>query len=138
MSMSGPAYLTVAPPNQSVGTTTGTVAAGDDSRFSVVQVTTATANTTVSIPAGNLIQDIVIQNTTANAVTGGVRIGTTDLGVDVAIAIAVGANALFAIPDATLLKRIFSLSAPTTLYIQTVTLWNSASLNIYFVLRKVN
>lgn len=97
-----------------------------------------TSNTTASIPAGYFIQDIVIQNTTANAITGGVRIGTTDLGVDVAIAIAVGANALFAVPDATLLKRIFSMSGATTLYIQTVTLWNSASLNIYFVLRKVN
>ena len=98
---------------------------------------TVTGNTTVSIPAGCLIQDIVVQNTTANAVTGGIKVGTTNGGVDVVVALAVGANALYAIPEATLLKRIFSMSSDTTLYIQTVTLWNSASLNIYFVLRKV-
>jgi hypothetical protein len=96
-----------------------------------------TANTTVTIPAGWMIQSIVVNNTTSNAVTGGVRVGTTDGGVDVVIALAVGANALLAVLDATILKRVFSLTVDTVLYIQTVTVWNSASLNIYFVLQKV-
>lgn len=128
-----------------LNTTTGEVSKNTTGSWSVVMsipaytlsATAVTANTTVSIPAGYMIQDIVLQNTTANAITGGVRIGTTDTGVDVAISIAVGANALFTIPDATLLKRVFSMSGSTTLYLQTVTLWNSASINIYFFLRKV-
>lgn len=97
-----------------------------------------TGNTTVSIPAGYSILQIVVENTTGNAVTGGIRIGTTAGGVDVVTAIAVSANALFVITDTVLLKSIFSLSTDTTLYIETVTLWNSANLNIRFVLRKIN
>lgn len=99
---------------------------------------TVTANTTASIPAGYIIQEIVIENTTANAVTGGIKIGTTSGATDVVVAFAVGANALSVVPDATILKRVFSMSSAQTLFIQAVTLFNSASLNIYFVLRKVN
>lgn len=96
-----------------------------------------TANGTVTIPAGHMIQHVVIQNTTGNAITGGIRVGTTNGGTDVVVAVAVGASALFAVLDATILKRVFSLSVDTTLYVQAVVAWNSASLNIYFVLRKV-
>lgn len=98
---------------------------------------TVTGNTTASIPAGYYIQDIIIENTTANIITGGLKVGTTSGGIDVIVALAVGANALVVIPDVTILQRIFSMSSNTTLYIQAVTLWNSASLNVYFVLRKV-
>lgn len=103
---------------------------------SQINATSVVANTTVVIPAGWSILQIIVQNTTGNAVTGGIRIGTTDGGTDVVIALAVGANALFAVLDATLLKRVFSATVDTTLYIQTVTLWNSASLNIYFQMQK--
>lgn len=120
----------------SQGATGATGAA--DTTSSIVSALTVVANTTVSIPSGNIIQHLVIHNATANTVTGGIRIGTTDGGVDVVVAVAVGANALFCVLDATLLKRVFSMSGATTLYIQTVTLWNSASLNFYFSLRKVN
>lgn len=96
-----------------------------------------TANTTTVIPAGYSILQIVVENTTGNAITGGIRIGTTNGGVDVAIAVAVSPNSLFVIPDSTLLKSIFSLSSDTTLYIQAVTLWNSSNINLRFVLRKV-
>lgn len=96
-----------------------------------------TANTTTVIPAGYSILQIVVENTTGNAITGGIRIGTTNGGVDVAIAVAVSANSLFVIPDSTLLKLIFSLSSNTTLYVQAVTLWNSSNINLRFVLRKV-
>lgn len=116
---------------------TGTVGAADTTA-SIITALGVTSNTTVSIPAGNIIQHLLVQNVTANAVTGGIRIGTTDGGVDVIITVAVGANALFCVLDATLLKRAFSMSGATTLYIQTVTLWNSANLNFYFSCRKVN
>lgn len=109
-----------------------------DTSASIITALAVTSNATVSIPSGNVIQHLVIQNTTGNAVTGGIRIGTTDGGVDVVIAVAVGANALFSVLDATLLKRVFSMSGSTTLYIQTVTLWNSSSLNFYFSCRKLN
>lgn len=99
---------------------------------------TVTGNTTAVIPAGFVILQIVIENTTANAVTGGIKIGTTNGGTEVVVALAVSANSLQAVPDATLLKSVFSMSTDTTLYIQTVTLWNSASLNIRFILQKIN
>jgi len=98
-----------------------------------ISLTGVTSNTTTSIPANCYIDSIFIKNTTANAVTGGIRIGTTDGGTDVVIALAVGANAILVIPAATLLKQVFSTTAPQTLYIQTVTLWNSASLNINII-----
>lgn len=109
-----------------------------DTTASIITALAVTGNTTVSIPAGNIIQDLVIQNTTGNAVTGGIKIGTTNGGTDVVLALAVGANSLQTVLDAALLKRVFSMSGATTLYIQTVTLWNSSSLNFYFSCRKVN
>lgn len=116
---------------------TGATGAADTSA-SIITALAVTSNTTVSIPAGNIIQDLVIQNTTGNAVTGGIKIGTTNGGVDVIVSLAVGANSLQSVLDATLLKRVFSMSGATTLYVQTVTLWNSSSLNFYFSCRKLN
>ena len=96
------------------------------------RLTDVTANSTVSIPAGYGIRDVWIANTTANAVTGGVRIGTTDSGVDVVLAQTVGANGLMKISDAALLKNVFSLAAAQTLFIQAVVAWNSANLTVTF------
>lgn len=47
----------------------------------------------IIIPANTYVQQIIVHNKTANAVLGGVKIGTTDGGVDVLAALAVGANA---------------------------------------------
>lgn len=95
-----------------------------------------TANTTVVIPAGMCILQIVVENTSGSAITGGLKIGTTSGGVDVIVALTVSANSIQHVSDASLLKAVFSSSANTTLYIQAVTLWNSASINLHFVLRK--
>jgi hypothetical protein len=103
-----------------------------------LKISAATANTTLVIPAGWMLEAVVIENLTANAVTGGVRVGTTDGGAEVVVAQAVAANALVRIADAALLKGVFSTSADQTLYIQAVTSWNSASLNIYAVIRRLN
>lgn len=104
----------------------------------LVSVLNVTANTTVSIPAGCFIESLVIQNTTGNAVTGGIKIGTTNGGVEVVVALPVGGSSLQTVLDATLLKRLFSMSGDTTLFLQAVTLWNSANLNFYFCCRKLN
>ena|SRR5882672_6641549 len=95
------------------------------------------ANTTVVIPAGYAIISLTIQNTNANPVTGGVKIGTTSGATDVAVAIAVAGNAIIGVPDATVLKKLFSMSADQTLFIQTVTLWNAAVVNFQFILSRL-
>lgn len=95
------------------------------------------ANTTVSIPAGYAINRITYANTTANAVTGGVKIGTTSGGTDVVAAQAIGANALGTVRDSALLLDIFSRSSSQTLYVQAVTDWNSASIDLHFDLERI-
>lgn len=94
-----------------------------------------TSNTTVVIPANMTILQIVVENTTGNAIVGGLKIGTTDGGIEVAAALTVSASAIIAISSSALSKCVFSTSSATTLYIQAVTLWNSAAINIHFLLR---
>ena len=97
----------------------------------------AVSNTTTVIPAGYAISSIYIANSTANAVTGGIKIGTTSGATDVVVAQAVGANVLIPISDDTILKNLFSMSTDQTLYIQAVSSWNSANLIVSFDLYKV-
>ncbi len=100
-------------------------------------VSVMTANNTFIVPAGFAIQSITMNNSTANAVTGGIRVGTTDGGAQVVTAQAVGANALLQLADATLLLKVFSMSVATTLYVQAVTAWNSASVTMYVTMQKI-
>jgi hypothetical protein len=94
-------------------------------------LTAVTANTTLSVPAGYAVRDIFVRNTTANAVTGGVKIGTTSGAVDVLGALTVGANAFtLGVP----LIRLFSATVAQTLFVQAVVAWNSASLDITITL----
>ena len=94
-----------------------------------ITLTGQTANGTVTIPAGYQILSIVVRNTTANAITGGLRIGTTAGATDVVVALTVGASALTLVSDAAMLKRAFSVSSAQTLYLEAVVAWNSASIN---------
>lgn len=103
----------------------------------IVRLTSVLANTTISVPAGYQIVDVVLRETAGNGITGGIKIGTTSGGTDVVVALTVGANFIGHIPDASLLKKFFSETVDTTLFIQTVTLWNSASVNITFLLAKI-
>jgi hypothetical protein len=96
-----------------------------------------TSDTTLAIPYGYAIAGIYIVNTTANAITGGLKIGTTAGATDVVAAQTVGANALVSVPYVDLLKRLFSMSVNQTLYIQAVSAWNSASITISFDLYRV-
>lgn len=109
----------------------------DSAVTKVVKLPLVSANTTYSVPAGYQLASMVVENTTANAITGGMRVGTTDTGVDVVVAQAVGASVTATVPDASILKQVFSMSAPTTIYLQAVTLWNSAIVNIYLILHKL-
>ncbi len=97
---------------------------------------TAAGNTI--IPMGAAIRDIIIVNTTANAITGGLKIGTTSGGTDVVAAQAVGANAVIAISDSALLKRFFSLTANQALFFDAVSAWNNASLTIIITYNILN
>jgi hypothetical protein len=96
-----------------------------------------TGNTTYVIPKGYFIRHMVIYNTTANAITGGLKIGTTNGGSEVLNALAVGASLLSVVADAAVLQKLFSMSSDQTLYIQAVVAWNSANINIYFDLCKL-
>lgn len=100
-----------------------------------VRATANTADTTVIIPAGYAIASCSLINTTANAVTGGVKVGTTSGATDVVTALAVGASALIA--NTVLSKSIFSATVDQTLFIQSVVAWNSAVVNISFLIYRV-
>lgn len=89
-----------------------------------------TANSTASLPANGYITDIVVRNNTANAITGGLKFGTSAGATDIVVALTVGASSLTFVTDAAILKRIFSTSVAQIIYIDTVTLWNSASVDI--------
>lgn len=89
------------------------------------------------VPKGYRIQCIAIQNTTANAVTGGLKFGTTAGATDVVAAQAVGANALVLVPAASLLASIFSTTANQTVYYDAVTAWNGASVKIRVALQQL-
>ena len=102
-----------------------------------VTVTAAAAAGSFNVPAGYAIQYVFIQNTTANAITGGLKFGTTAGGTDVVAAQAVGANAILSVLSADITKRIFSRTAPQTVYFTAVTAWNSASVDIKILLKKV-
>ena len=103
----------------------------------VKRLRAVTADTTVSIPPGWSIERIHFAETAGNAVTGGINIGTTSGGTEVVAAQAVSANALDTIAEASILKKVFSRSSAQTLFIAAATSWNSASVELSFVLKKV-
>lgn len=80
------------------------------------------------LPQGAHIIAISISETAGNAITGGLDIGTTAAGVDVASAIAVGASSSFAVAQAAILKNIFTGSP--TLFFTAHTSWNGAIINV--------
>jgi hypothetical protein len=88
------------------------------------------ANSSLVVPAGYFIRHIIINNTTGNVVTGGIKIGTTVGDDDIIAAQAVGANELLYVPLSAILLKLFSVGSTQTLYIDAVTDFNSASLNI--------
>lgn len=93
----------------------------------VAQANNLTEAGTVELPADAVIQQIIVENNTTNIVLGGLKFGTTAGATDVLAALAVGASALVAsLP----LKYIFSRTLPQTIYIDAVTGWNGADVNV--------
>ena len=85
-----------------------------------------TANGTITLPAGVLVRRIYFRNRTANAVTGGIRIGTSAAGTQVVTAQAVAASAIVSV-----LPTIENYQAAAQiLYIEAVTSWNSADVDV--------
>lgn len=82
-----------------------------------------------------LVKQIVIVETAGNAVTGGIKIGTTSGGAEVVTAQAVGASGQV---NATLAKSVFVLAAAQTFYVDAVSAWNSANINLYVVAEKLS
>lgn len=109
-------------------------AAGFSNQYATRQIAvtgiTAQDFTSIVLPPSAVILQVVVQNTTANAVTGGVKIGTTAGGTDVVTALTCGASCLTFVADSALSKRVFSATATQALSIDAVTGWNSASLNV--------
>lgn len=101
-------------------------ATGATSQHGTLYLNQAQANATVVVPAGCVVAGITIRNKTANAVTGGIRVGTTNGGAEVVTATAVAGSAFVA---STINAYTLSTSAQT-LYIQAVTSWNSAVLDV--------
>jgi len=87
-----------------------------------------TANATLAIPRNCLVKAIYFHNRTANAVTGGIKVGTTNGGVDILAAGAVAASAAYEYPS--LLATGLISATDLTLYIQAVSAWNSARVDV--------
>lgn len=82
---------------------------------------------TIVIPQGAAVTRIFIRNNTANAVTGGVKIGTASAGVDV---LAAGAVAASAVVVYTPLIGAVNTADVRTLFVDAVTAFNAAVLDI--------
>jgi hypothetical protein len=80
-----------------------------------------------NLPANAYIASIIMANATANAVTGGVSIGSTANGTDIVAATTCAANC---VANSTLVKTAFSTTAQTALHAAAVTAWNSANVTI--------
>lgn len=85
------------------------------------------ANGTLALPAYHRVSRVYLDNTTSNAVTGGIRIGTAAAGTQLITAAAVGADATVdaGVPNAGLYS-----AAAQTLYIEAVTAWNGAKVDV--------
>lgn len=98
-----------------------------------LQAFSATSSGSLTLPINGYIRDIIIRNKTANAITGGLKFGTTAGATDVVIALTVGASALTFVTDAAILLRYFSASATQGIFYDAVAAWNSASVDITLV-----
>ena len=106
-------------------------------RAPATQNLAATAAGTFVVPVGNAIVAIYFVGNNANAVTGGIKVGTTVGGTQVVAAQAVAGNSFVAVADSALLLKLFSKTVAQTIYFDAVTAWNGASVDVTVVTRKV-
>lgn len=85
------------------------------------------------LPPSTYIQHIIFQETAGNAVTGGIKVGSTSGGADVVAAQALGASGLAYVTDASILKRIFSTTATQPIFVTPATAGNNANVTVTIV-----
>ena len=91
------------------------------------RIATLTANGQIVLPAGVMLRRIYFRNRTANAVTGGIRIGTSAGGTQIVTAQAIAANAIVSV-----LPTIENYQATAqTLFVEAVTAWNGAQVDVF-------
>ena len=102
----------------------------DSQRASPVRgnrIATLTANGQIVLPAGVMLRRIYFRNRTANAVTGGIRIGTSAGGTQIVTAQAIAANAIVSV-----IPNIENYQAAAqTLFVEAVTAWNGAQVDVF-------
>ena len=91
-----------------------------------------------TLPANCVIREVLAFNTTANAVTGGIKFGTTSGATDIIAALAVAASATAFTADAALLKRFFSPTASQQIFFDAVSSWNSANVNLTIIYQNLS
>ena len=85
---------------------------------------------TVTIPKGACVKFIHLRNKTANAVTGGIKIGTTAAGTDVVAAAALAANAIVSVVPIAAGAGFVNTAAARVLYVEAVTAFNAATVDV--------
>lgn len=89
------------------------------------------------LPPRCVIDKIVVKNNTANAITGGLKFGTTLGGTDVISALTVGANAEVVTLYSAFAKLPFSTTAGQIIYYDAGTAWNSANVDMYILVKEI-
>lgn len=89
-----------------------------------------TAAFTMILPPGTFIRDIIAQETSGATVTGGLKIGTTAGGTDVVSVLALTSLNLVTTQEVSMAKRVFSSTAPQTLFVGAVSSFNSSAVNL--------
>lgn len=97
-----------------------------------------TAANNFILPANCVLRELLFFNTTANAVTGGLKFGTTSGATDIVTSQAIGASATAFVTDAALLKRFFSPTSTQQIFFDAVASWNSANVNITIIYENLN
>lgn len=103
-----------------------------------IVITGATAAGNFKLPTNCSLVDIYPDGTNANAVTGGLKFGTTAGAADIVAAQAVAGNSLNSVPAANLLRRRFSKTSSQQIFYDAVTSWNGANVDITVVYQNLN
>ena len=82
----------------------------------------------VAVPKGARIVKVIAHQQTANAVTGGIKFGSTSGAVDIVAALAVAGTVDLIVTDLSILKNAYA--AAGSVFFDAVTGWNSAVVDI--------
>lgn len=91
---------------------------------------TAQDFTSLALPAGAYIQGVIVRETAGHNMVGGMKIGTTAGGTDIATGVTVASSGLVSLTDVSLLKRVFSATATQKVSIDANSSWNGASVDV--------